>query len=48
MKEIVNLRKDHNKHLTLWLPLIKLIEKINIISKEEPSLSFTLSIQANY
>lgn len=48
MKEIVNLRKDNNKHLTLWLPLITLIEKINIISKKAQSLSFALSVQANY
>lgn len=38
MEEIVNLRKDHNNHLTLWLPLIMLIEKINVIGKEAPSL----------
>lgn len=49
MEETGILRKDHNKHLTLlWLPLITLIEKINIIGQEAPSLSFTLSVQANY
>lgn len=38
MEEMVNLGKDQNKHLTLWLPLIILIENINIIGKEAPSL----------
>lgn len=38
VEEMVNLKRDHNKYLTIWLPFIILIEKINAISKETPCL----------
>lgn len=38
MEEMTNLRRDHNKYCNTWLPFIILIEKINVIGKETPSL----------
>lgn len=38
MEEMTNLRRDHNKYLTTWLPFIIFIDKIDVIGKEAPSL----------
>lgn len=39
--EEINLKKDQNKHLTLWLPLITVIEK-SVLQEKKHHLSLLL------